>query len=222
MLILLWIVVALIIAVKATTLVAGERAHETLDVLLTTPMKSSDIVRQKFRGVTRLMWVLSIPLVTCILLKLAIVTAGGSIRSYGPYKEANWILYITCALLEVAIYLPLVAWVSLFVGMRVRNQSKAIFVTLAVIVAWCALPIFTCIMIFEVLGWHSGLSQLWLLLSPAMIIPFNEFFDLDHFELEWLAVILNFLLYGFVLFVVRTLCLINLDQRLGRASGSLS
>ena len=62
LLLLLWIVVALMIAVKATTLVAGERAHETLDVLLTTPMRSSEIIKQKFRGVTRLMWVLSVPL----------------------------------------------------------------------------------------------------------------------------------------------------------------
>ena len=59
----------------------------------------------------------------------------------------------------------------------------------------------------------------WLiLLSPASIIPFTEFSDLDEFNhAPWLAVILNTLTYGTVLFVVRLLCLTNAPGLLGRA-----
>ena len=222
MYILLWIVVALIVAVKATTLIAGERAHETLDVLLATPLRSSEIVNQKFRGVTRLMTVLSIPLLTCIFLKVTIVQAGGAYRyGYQRMRPDTWILYLVCALLEVAVYLPLVAHLALFIGMRIRNQSKAIFVTLAAIVAWCALPVFFFVMLLEGFGWGpgSGVIQCLLLTSPATIIPFNEFFELNQFGSEWVAVILNFLMYSLALVLLRALCFTQLDRSLGRASG---
>lgn len=221
MLLLAWVVVTLMIAVKATTLVAGERSHETLDVLLTTPMRSDEIVKQKFRGVTRLMWVLSVPLLTCIFLKVAIVQGGGGYRRYGYYENRgdDWVVYMVCAVLEVIVYLPMVAWLALLIGMHVRSQNKAIFITLATLVAWCLLPVFFFMMLLETFNWDHGLAQLWFLTSPATIIPFNEYFELREFELPWLAVILNFLLYTLILFVLRALCLSNLDQRLGRAAG---
>lgn len=219
LLFLLWIVIVLIIAVKSATLVTGERSHETLDVLLTTPMRSSEIARQKFRGVTRLIWVLSVPLLTCILLKASILQVGGS-YSYSYGGRVDWVLYTICAVLQVFIYLPLVAWLGMFIGLRTKNQSRAIFVTLAVLVAWCVLPIFSFVMLFESMGWYTGRGSLqcWLLTSPATIIPFNEFFDLRHFEYEWFAVMLNFFLYGFLWLLIRGMALTNLDRRLGRAS----
>ena len=233
MLMLLWVVVALIVAVKATTLIAGERSRETLDVLLTTPLRSSEIVKQKFRGVTRLMWVLAVPLLTCVLLKVAIVQVGTGNDPYGnSARRGGWVVYLVCAVLEIGIYLPLVAWLSLFIGIRIRSQSKAIFATLATLVAWCVLPVFFVMLMFEALGWH-GSGQLFCLASPAAIIPFNEFFDLDEFlarpmgvssrsaraTAEWVAVILNFTVYGAIMFAIRSLCLTDLDRRLGRSSG---
>jgi len=224
---LLWIVSTLIVAVKATTLVCGERAHETLDVLLTTPMRSSEIIQQKFRGVMRLMLVLSVPLLTTLVLKTAIVQVGvhswrGGWGSYG-YRNMHWSLYLLSGILSVVIYLPMVAWLSLFIGIRVRSQSKAIFATMAALVGWCALPVFLIVLIFEISGGWNGasLGNLWLLLSPATIIVNSEVFELENtFQSGWLAVILNSLLYGLVAVLLRVFCLTNLDSRLGRSSGS--
>ena len=220
---LLWILSTLIIAVKATSLVASERSHETLDVLLTTPLRSREIVLQKFQGVRRLILVLCVPMLTTVLFKTWFVaTAGlGQFRRYN--QDENWAIYLTCALLSVAVYLPMTAWLSLLIGLRVRSQNKAIFSTLAAIVAWCVLPVFSTIMLVELTGASPGDSLSYLvLLSPATVIPFNEFFALDEiFATPAVAVMLNFAFYGFVLFVLRAACLRDLDRHLGRAAETL-
>ena len=62
-----WIVTVLMVSVQASSLIAGERSHQTLDVLATTPLKGRDIIRQKFRSVRRLMLVLSVPFITIFI-----------------------------------------------------------------------------------------------------------------------------------------------------------
>ena len=59
-----WGIVVLILAAQSASLIAGERSHQTLDVLCATPLAGADIVRQKFRSVRRLMLVLAVPLFT--------------------------------------------------------------------------------------------------------------------------------------------------------------
>ncbi len=54
----------LMVSVQAASLIAGERSHQTLDVLCTTPLLGREIIRQKFRSVRRLMLVLLVPLLT--------------------------------------------------------------------------------------------------------------------------------------------------------------
>ncbi len=223
---LLWVVSTLIVAVKATTLVSSERAHETLDVLLTTPMRSGEIIQQKFRGVMRLIMVVSVPLLTTIILKTAILQVGdtgwGGGWGYYGYRRTHWSMYLVSGIVSVIVYLPMVAWLSLFIGIRVRSQSKAIFATMAALVGWCALPALLIVLLFEIWGgWNSNeLVNLWLLLSPATIIVNSELFQLEGtFHSGWLAVVLNFLIYGLVAVLLRAFCLTHLDDRLGRSSG---
>jgi hypothetical protein len=55
------------------------------------------------------------------------------------------------------------------------------------------------------------------LLSPAAIVPLNEFSEWQELaNLPWVAVVLNFMGYGICLFFVRQLCLLSADQLLGR------
>lgn len=60
----LWVLTLLIVTVQSTGLIAAEKARQTLDVLLTTPLASRDIALQKLAGLRRLMLVLAVPLLT--------------------------------------------------------------------------------------------------------------------------------------------------------------
>ena len=64
---LMWLLAVLVISVKSASLVAGERTHQTLDVLCTSPLTGREIVLQKFRGVRRMIWALWVPFMTVAL-----------------------------------------------------------------------------------------------------------------------------------------------------------
>ncbi|MDA0660462.1 MAG: hypothetical protein O2931_15350 [Planctomycetota bacterium] len=61
-----WLVVVLIVSVKASSVINVERTRQTLDVLLTTPLTGRSIVTQEMQGVWRLCGVVSVPLLTII------------------------------------------------------------------------------------------------------------------------------------------------------------
>lgn len=226
MLFLLWIVAVLLVSVKSTSLVSGERSYQTLDVLLATPLTGREIVTQKYRGVRRMMWVLAVPFLTIFLFEAtwkAEFWHGGYYYNYGFEERFSTPLYVTASLLSVAVYFPMIAWLSFLIGMLVRRQSRAIIASLTVIVAWCLLPIFSVLFIGEVLfgapisGDNVGIL---LLLSPLSIVPINEFAEYRAVgHLPWMVVLVNFLIYGACLFVFRLLCLKLANRLLGRADG---
>lgn len=126
----LWAIAALIVTIKAATLVAAERASETLDVLLTTTLTSEEIIRQKCAGLTRVLWVTAIPLLT-------VIGFGAYMKSF-PRWEA--VLYTVWGVLQVLIYLPLIAWIAVWVGLRMGSQTKSIFASMALLLFWIVLP----------------------------------------------------------------------------------
>jgi hypothetical protein len=219
-----WIFVALLVCVRAASLISGERSHETLDVLLSTPLRCSDLVRQKFQGVRRLMLVLAVPLLTMIAFqtfwRLSIRPPFSNLN-----EKDNPLLYLTSAVLCVVVYLPLVAWVSFHVGLRVRSQTRAILGALALIVGWSAVPLILVMTFSEVFRWHlhggSPLSYAFLL-SPVSMIPMTEFCALDEIDRNslWLPVFLNFLYYGGILLFLRRRTLRSAALYLGRAEAA--
>lgn len=211
---LLWIFTVLVVTVKSASLITSERSRETLDVLLTTPLTGIEIVQQKLKGVWRLLAVLSIPLFTIVLFKAWWnITTG-----FGYRSDRNGYVYVICALLCIATYLPMVSWMSLLFGLRLRNQTRAIFAALATLTAWCILPP----LIYELLAgifpflWQSWMTNI-LLLSPATVIVANEEFWMQRFfGFAFAAVILNFLIYVPVLFVFRRACMRSVAHCLDR------
>lgn len=214
-----WVLVTLLISVKAATLIAGERSHETLDVLLSTPVRSTDLVRQKFRGVRRLMAVLAVPLLTMIAFQTYWREATMSLWGNWWGNERHPVLYFVASSLAVVIYLPLVAWLSFWIGLKVRSQARAIFGSLAVITGWCVIPFVLFVIVIEILRFHRHTPlHYFALLSPAAIIPFSEFSALNEMnDTPWLAVVMNFVLYGVVLYLVRRSSLRYAARHLGRA-----
>ena len=227
----LWALAVLIISVQAASLIAGERSHQTLDVLCTTPVSGREILLQKFRAVWRLIIILAAPFMT-----LAFFEAW--LRDWTVYRR-NWAadqfspsFYLVCQALSLAVYLPLVAWLSLAIGLRVRTQPRAIVGSMATIVAWCVAPFVFIVIPLAIYFQGRGPSTdpvltSTMLLSPATILFWNEI-DTDIVwrqygkEFEWLPVVINFSGYLVALFLVRRSCLRNADRWLGRAEENSS
>ncbi len=212
---LMWMLAVLLVVVKASSLISGERTHETLDVLLTTPLSTEEIVSQKLRGLWRLLFVVAVPLLTIILFETWL--RGIITPRWGGRSSSG--LYLVSSLLAVFIYLPLAAWLSLYFGMRMKTQSRALFGSLAAIVGWCLGPLLLLIPIFVMFTTGPEDSLMFLMLaSPATIIPFTEFTDLHQIiRPPWLAVVLNFLFYGMMVLLIRGKCLRDASRHLGRA-----
>jgi len=199
----MWALAVMVVAVQSASLIAGERAHQTLDVLCTTPLAGRDIILQKFRGVRRLIALIWVPMLTILVL------------------DANGPGGLVCSIASLAVYLPLTAWLSLYIGLRVKSRVRAIVASLAVLTAWCLLPVVFIFMPIMLLRLSSGASSplnFSIFLSPAMIIAVNQYGNWREFGGDpWLATIWNTLLYGTVLYFIRRTCLVNADRLLGRS-----
>lgn len=223
LLLLLWIVTLLIVAVQGASLIAGERTHQTLDVLATIPVSGQEILLQKFRAVRRLVLVLFVPFVTILLFQVSWMSEIAHVnRGSFDRRMVSLPLYLACGLLSVAIYLPMAAWLSTLIGLVVRTQARAIIWSVGAIIGWCILPPVVIVMpIVLLLDLNRGPAEGWaflMLLSPMMIVALNESRQLHEFAgYPWAAVAVNFMAYGFMLLLIRQLCLTNADRFLGRA-----
>ncbi|MBC8290985.1 MAG: hypothetical protein H8E37_11785 [Planctomycetes bacterium] len=125
-----WIIVCLLITTRVSSIIAGERGRQTLDVVLATPMSGREIVRQFDKGSTRLMLVLSVPLLTCY-----------SVRWLLSGWDANHLVYILSSLACIAVYLPLCSWTAMLIGLTVRSQIRAMIVSTLTLGFWGLWPI---------------------------------------------------------------------------------
>lgn len=215
-----WLLATLVVSVQSATLIAGERSHQTLEVLCTTPLSGRSIVLQKFLGVKRLMLVLAVPLATLFLFEDWFKQSHRG-RDMGPGENYHQGVYLICSALSVAVYLPLTAWLALFMGLRVRTQVRAIIAAMGSSVAWCILPfIFVVLPLAIVLDGTGGTDGVVMgaqLTSPASIVFMNEFDNDDFLKDPIKAMIFNFAFYGTATLILRHLCLKHADRWLGRA-----
>ena len=138
----LWLIATLVLSIQATGLIGVERSHQSLDVLLTTPIESDEIVRQKFAGVWRMIHVLWVPFATLYVFQAWWETWIGLANS--PYwqgsPEISTMFTVLRAVLAVSLYLPTIAWFGFYQGLRCRSQTHAILLTMTVITLACVAP----------------------------------------------------------------------------------
>jgi hypothetical protein len=192
-------------------------------VLCTTPLSGRDIVLQKVRGVRRLILVLLVPFFTLFLCEAWLRKFGLHRYQWGE-DNFSFVLYLFWSALAVAIYLPLVAWLSLAIGLVLRTQARAMIGSMAAIVAWCAVPFIFCFLPLSIALSGTGSDALVTCTSlacPATIIFWNEiessFLHREFGDAFWLLYVFNFAFYGVALVFFRTTCLMNANRWLGRA-----
>jgi|GEM_PF-310010 ABC-type transport system involved in multi-copper enzyme maturation permease subunit len=219
MLMMIWVVVSLLICGASTSLISAERSSQTFDTLLTTPLTNRDILRQKFVGTRRLMFVLSVPLLTIYSFQtmLRFDVPGLGPRRWGLEEmdptSLTW-CYFATGLTTVLIYLPMISWLSFWIGLKIRSQGKAICAAVGTLVAWCLIPLlvlFPFIIMMEMNG--TGEGELLTIVSPMMIIPFNEF---ANYPDPWEAFYINTAVYGTIMLIMRFACLFRSVRLLGR------
>ncbi len=207
LLFLLWPVVALILVAVCANAFVSERAGQTLDILLATPMTGRSIMRQKARGLRRLTVVLAVHIATIGVLE----TVVGEDKAVFPY--------LSMMLATTATYMMLMTWVSLWVSLRARSRPRAVILAIFLFVLWCALPVFGVILIDELRIWsvsHPPFSYA-LLFSPVTMVVVPEIpYDWGAFGSIVFAAIVNTLFYGGVALFFRALLLRRADRYLGR------
>ena len=217
----------LALSVQAANTIVSERVQQTLEVLLTTPLTAREIVAQKARVLRRFMLVLAVPLLT--IFGSECYLEWDMVSHVGTKDSAA--VYIVCALLTVGIFLPLTSWLSLWIGLKMRTRFKAILTALAVIVAWCVVPVMA-VFFMENGSLFDGKTRAILAFALAMLSPlavpfFNEQSDLHNFPpfdswnpnmpgSAWLVLAMNFTFYATLLVIFRHLALSRADRYLRR------
>jgi hypothetical protein len=135
------------------------------------------------------------------------------------------------ALSSVVVYLPLLAWLALWIGLKVRSQIKAVLGTSALVAGWLLVPVAVRAVLTDIAGIGVPAWVDWLLaLNPAEQIVAIEGFtpaavtartDVDALPLvNFLGLLaINFLVHSLIWHVLRRKCLENADRLLGRLDG---
>ena len=193
-------------------------------------MTSQEIIREKCAGLTRVLCVTSLPILTAI--------AFGSYMRSGAMN--GW-SYLVWGALQLLLYMPLISWISIWIGLRIRSPTKSIFAAMSVLLIWVALPglagfgatWFDLDMQFAesqyygdqyVATWAEMIAAAGLLLiGPTSGIVINEQMT-EGFAQNWAMIVipLHVLFYsGFLLFV-RSRVLKIASRRLGRSEPGMA
>lgn len=135
-----WAVVAMILTMKASTLLSSERARETMEALLSTPMTGASILRQKIMGMHRLMMVLAAPLLSVHLtLILMYMNFSLSFTSGMLFQLFLLLMYGGLSVLSTWTLMNTIAWVSVLCGARSAAQARSVTTAMIVVGGWICL-----------------------------------------------------------------------------------
>lgn len=208
----LWVIAVSLIVVLGTGVVASERSRGTLEVLMTTPMRGWDVVRQKAEVVLRYCKVFWVPFLTLFLLRV------GSGDPYSGFYagRGHTGFYVFASAAVVALALPAVTWIAIAIGLRVQHRVRGILTTYVVIIAWWGAPFF---LVFSDFGAPFVYDDLLFGLSPAYLIVRLERLSSGYFFSSGPEVLQYFVALGFfwaVAAVARRYCMDRADKALGR------
>jgi len=205
----------LTLPIQSANAVASERINERLGAILTTPLTAREILDEWLAPVRRWTQFLVRPLVVIFaveaLVKLTMHTSDWT----------DTALYLGLSLLTVWIYPGLALWLCLWIGLRIRNQVRALMTSLLIVVAWCVVPLFVSSYLVET----GLLREVWneplRFVSPTAVIGVTEAIGrrTSGAPVTNDLIILAFIQLGLaalLMWIFRRICLRNADRYLGR------
>lgn len=209
----IWILAVLIITVKGATLFSSERAQQTLEPLLATPMTSVDMLNQKVRGMRRLLIVVAIPILTVNFTHMMLTFSGSALLSVRP------LVYIALSICGTYGLLNLATWISAGIGLKVHSQTKAVLASFTVIGMLIVLP----------LAITSAISTSYevdiRMCSPASAVMFTESYLKEDSQLYYYTyrpnVVTHYLFWAVTAVVGYTLAFLMIRAAVRAASSHL-
>ena len=240
----IWLLALLVVIAVSTGLVAGERSRQTLDVLLATPLAADDIVRQKMAGLGRLIGLLCVPLLTVMAFQLlAVWSADGGLGRFSNnpddlnpapidfHRDSGLVglgMLVLRRVAAIGFYLPLAGWLGFQLGLRLKNQYRAIIAALLIVLAVCGAPPLVEWYLLAVAPLDTGDLRLrhsllaglsWM--NPWFVACQGEepewrvidlYFTSDIFPSDWFPVLFHFAIVGGMLWTVRRNALRNFSR----------
>jgi hypothetical protein len=192
--------------------ITAERSRQTLDALLTAPLAGAEILKQKMAGVRRLIFVLLVPF--------------GSIYAFQMWFRGFDIGYAVGSFGTAFLFLPLIAWTSLWIGLHLQGTMRAVLASMFTVLLVCGLPIVGESLLFQLIEDWDASALPWADLpewignfSPVNMIVGIESRGVLHnrmgeFEFWFYVAVLP--LYGVALVSLRSACLRHADRLLKR------
>ena len=159
---LVWVIALVLTAIHSASVVSHERARQTLDVLMVSPISGREILSRKLSGVRRLFWTLMVPFATIFLFQHWFRGLGQDVR------------YLVLSFGSVFATLSLVMWTGMAIGLSSRSQMRAIMTLLGLLVLVTLSGPIT-IYVLDLLGWRAGEMRTLSRLSPASWVRFLEY-----------------------------------------------
>lgn len=163
----LWGLAALIICMKAATLMVSERARQTLESLLACPLTAREIFEQKIAGMKRLTIVMAVPVLTVHMTLFLVQVQVSSLGLNVLYSLS----YPVLAIYNTFLYLGFITWLSAGIGLKFHSQIKAVLTAALVVALWVVGPFL--LSILSNLFWEDSLESL-RFLSPTFSVIANE------------------------------------------------
>lgn len=140
-----WSIAFLVVSVRSAGLIAAEKARQTLDVLVATPLSLSVLIWEKWRGLWRVMAVVSVPILIHALIDGYMQSGFGNLRrmyfeSQG-FDQTSALPYLLVVGANLVILLSLVAQLAFLFGLKARTQVRATVGVLGLFFIWCMIPL---------------------------------------------------------------------------------
>ncbi|WP_010588195.1 ABC transporter permease family protein [Schlesneria paludicola] len=143
----------------AANLFPTERAQQTLDVLLVTPLSSKEIVDQKLAGARRMILAWSFPLIGMWLVRVGLLNR--SLLRATPVTSIPWWMVMFTGSVGIVLLPRLITWLGVYCGLRASSRSVALISTISVVSAIFLAP--WLLVVVQQSGW------LWL----CPLVPFS-------------------------------------------------
>ena len=238
------VIILLITMGLSCRLFATERERQTLDTLLTAPLTTKEILRQKLSGINRLSLLALIPIVLAGIMNLfytdvawhssdGVRVPGAQSHSWRSdvfivppgtiYWFAASIRFMICVVGNTLIYIQIVKWLSVYFGLKLHSQMKAMLASLLSIVGLGLLPMMLTALVMISLDSDPDDFPLFFFSSPGIVPCMNEIHELHEFyrnswwpESDWFITLFNFMIYGGLALGLRTLVVSRLNHFLQR------
>ncbi len=214
----LWILALLTIPIQSANAIASERINERLNAMLTTPLTGTELLNEWLGPVQR--W---IQFITRPLFVLFFVEALVKFKNRNPQEvgAGTVVVYFCLSLLTAYVYPKLVQWCCLWIGMKIRQQVRAMMTALLSVVAWCFIPVALSNYIVQAGLMSPYSTRLLSFISPMTVIHDVERIGRFESDTAWGPVgiylaVAHLALAALLLFLIRRRCLTHADRYLGR------